>query len=311
MPSFSFSKVIPSGNPTIILHEPALSPAELAALSSRLMQPLHIGGEQVGALYYTDADERANLPRLRMMGGEFCVNATRAAALLLARQGRLADVHCSDAPVWGGSLLVSGMEQPVLILVSRDGSALTRAATLTDSNLAGPCSDPNPERGPQEVLLHCAARVDCSAPETLCRPLRPGITLVHMPGMSHALIDADEQPLPDLEGNGWRRASADWRSECGLSAAPASGVIWFQREGTAFRIWPALEVKATLSEHLESACGSASLALALWQWQHTQAGPIDVLQPSGETLRVFPAAEPGRAWISGPVLLAAEGVAHI
>jgi hypothetical protein len=132
-----------------------------------------------------------------------------------------------------------------------------------------------------------------------------------MPGMIHALIDAGEQPLPDFEGNGWRRASADRRSECGLSDAPASGIIWFRQEGTAFRIWPAVEVKATLSEHLESACGSASLALALWQWQHTEAGPVNVLQPSGETLRVFPAAEPGRAWISGPVLLAAEGVVHV
>jgi hypothetical protein len=150
MPSFSFSKLIPGGNPTIILHEPALSPAALAALSSRLMQPLHIGGEQVGALYCPDTDKPSSLPRLRMMGGEFCVNATRAAALLLARQGCLAKVHSSGVPVWGGSLLVSGMEQPALILVSRDEEALSRAAGAADivTSNAGRASSGRQEGGP-------------------------------------------------------------------------------------------------------------------------------------------------------------------
>ena len=306
MPNFSFSKLIPGGNPTIILHEPALDAAALAALSARLMDPLHLGGEQVGALYCKAADEGAGLPRLQMMGGEFCVNASRAAAFLLARQGCLirlagslpdclasADACGAPAPgsVWSGQILVSGLDRPVSVLVAGDGNAQAQVA----------------------------ARVDCSAPnttiDTLCQALRPGVTLVHMPGMVHALIDAARHPLPDFESNVWREASARLRRECGLGDAPASGIIWFRQEEHGFRIWPAVEVKATLSEHLESACGSASLAVALWRWQHTDAGPVTVLQPSGEALRVFPDLEPdagpGRVWITGPVLLAAEGIVHI
>lgn len=314
MPGFSFSKLIPGGNPTIILHNPGLPPAGLAELSSQLMQPMHIGAEQVGALVYTDALQKTILPRLRMMGGEFCINATRAAALLLARQGRLAGLSpcCAGMPVWGGSIVVTGMEQPVTILVSPDREALLHAARFASIALSGgrPGVDGEPCDGPQEALLHCAACVDCSMPGTSCLSLGAGVSLVRMPGISHLLIDTAVHALPDLEGGGWKDSSSRRRSQYGLANAPASGVIWFRREKTAFRIWPAVEVTATRSEHLETACGSASLALALRAWQQQGAGPVDVLQPSGETLQVFPAANPGQAWISGPVALVAEGTAY-
>lgn len=300
---FSFSKLIPGGNPTIILHDPALTDDELAAVSALLMEPMHIGAEQVGALF------SASPPRLRMMGGEFCVNATRAAAMLLALNGRLAPAPVREdaAPVWGGGLMVSGMGRPVHIMVSPDKAALLAAART--------CSGPPPESpapGPGDVsLLFCAARVTSAAPEVQCEAARPGVTLVRMPGMSHLLVNTASHPLPALSGEAWKKQSAVWRASCGLAGEPASGVIWFRREGRAFRIWPAVEVKATHSEHLETACGSASLALALNEWRQSSPDPVDIIQPSGETLRVFPAAIPGQAWVSGPVRLAAAGTTYV
>jgi diaminopimelate epimerase len=91
-------------------------------------------------------------------------------------------------------------------------------------------------------------------------------------------------------------------------------VVWFRGDGRTFRIWPAVEVLATASEYLESACGSASLALALWLWKKrgTPAEAVDVHQPSGGVLRVFPdLGQSGAAWLSGPVVLAAQGTAYL
>ena len=304
---FSFSKLIPGGNPTIILHDPALTDGELAAVSARLMEPLHIGAEQVGALFSATAGS-SSPPRLRMMGGEFCVNATRAAAMLLAVSGGLTQLPaCEEAtPVWGGELMVSGMDRPVFILVSPDDAALLAAARACSGPPAPGAPLAAPASGP---LLFCAAQVDCAAPGVRCEDARPGVTLVRMPGMSHLLVDTASHPLPALSA--WKDGSAHWRESCGLAEEPASGVIWFRREGPAFRIWPAVEVKATHSEHLETACGSASLALALNNWRHSPPEPTGIIQPSGEILRVFPASIPGRAWIAGPVRLAAQGTAYV
>ena len=308
MRAFSFSKLIPGGNPTIILRDPELADDELAAVSALLMEPLHIGAEQVGALFSTPAGS-ASPPRLRMMGGEFCVNATRAAAMLLAVDGRLMPMSGSEdaAPVWGGEIMVSGMDAAVHVMASPDTAALAAAART--------CSGPppvSPAQGPGGVpLLFCAARVTCSADAVHCEAVRPGVTLVRMPGMSHLLLDTASHPLPALSGGAWKDQSALWRASCGLAGEPASGVIWFRREERAFRIWPAVEVRATHSEHLETACGSASLALALSEWRQSSPEPVGIIQPSGETLQVFPASLHGQAWISGPVRLAAQGTAYV
>ncbi len=126
-------------------------------------------------------------------------------------------------------------------------------------------------------------------------------------------------------------ASAAWRSAGGLEGAAASGVVWYERQGNAvYKIWPAVEVLATGTEHLESACGSASLAVALMHHAsvpdggtdgtgrtgagHSTSGvrSIDVIQPSGESLRVFsPPATLESAWIAGPVHLVAQGTAYV
>ena len=270
MPSLSFSKLIPGGNATIILTDPDIALENLPGISSLLMSPMHIQAEQVGALYNPGLAPAlpgagADLPHLQMMGGEFCVNATRSAALLLA----LRDGICHG--VWKGLLTVSGMDRPVQVLVSSDLDALEAALPHADSANESPEDErrpriypPLPGTGASTAhSLYCAALVDCAAPGTGCRTMQPGVTLVSMPGIRHLLVDVSGHPLPDLHTPSWKYSSAAWRSAFGLAGSPTSGVVWYERQGAAYRIWPAVEVLATGSEHLESACGSASLAIAL------------------------------------------------
>ena len=364
MSSIAFSKLLPGGNTTIILTDSSLAPGELSAVSATLMHPLHLHAEQVGALH-----QNGPMPHLQMMGGEFCVNATRSASLLLARAGKL---HPADECLYG-QITVSGMAAPVDVLVSKDEQTLAdllqrlvsgKACLPYSSGADLPSStdvptENAPGRTPAvhaqspalagETRLHCAARMDCGAGSTRLMDIAPGVRLVHLPGISHLLIDAHMHPMPA----GWRQASAAWRAQSGLGNAPASGVVWYERQDGVYRIWPAVEVKATASEHLETACGSASMAMALMHqsmhramhramhaasdeaeanaefsaplprssYTHSGPEPLGIIQPSGEilsvTLQYAPgcptarSAVPAHAWVFGRVSLLAEGITHV
>ena len=138
MPSLFFSKVIPGGNATIILHEPGSWEGKLGPVAARLMHPMHIQAEKVGAWRL----RHEKLPFLEMMGGEFCVNATRSAAFLLAGMGRwqpfqlpvtssAAAVHeqafskqADRETIWTGSVRVAGMPEPLSIRLCHDKRGL-------------------------------------------------------------------------------------------------------------------------------------------------------------------------------------------
>ena len=326
MSSFFFSKLIPGGNATILLTNPDMGPERLPDVSARLMDPMHIQAEQVGALYgaglapIVRPGVKSNLPHLQMMGGEFCVNATRCAALLLARQGAFfrLDLPESRLEVWAGELTVSGMDGPVPVLAASGPDAFEAALATFSNASTRAASGKNVSVPATAPLLYCAARINCAAPGVSRVEKGPGVTLVAMPGIQHLLVDISLNPLPDMSSPAWKQASAAWRAGCGLAGSPASGVIWYERLDTGYRIWPAVEVAATGSEHLETACGSASLAMALMRrlanggagGRETSAA-VDIVQPSGETLRVFMEPGSGRAWIAGPVRLAAQGTAYL
>ncbi len=326
MSSFTFSKLIPGGNATILLTDPDMGPERLPAVSARLMDSMHIQAEQVGALYGAGLAPAAlpgvkpDLPHLQMMGGEFCVNATRGAALLLARQGALArlDLPGLQFEAWAGEFTVSGMDGPVPVLAASAPEALEEALLAVSAGSARAASEKNASVPATATGLHCAARIDCAAPGVSCVEKGPGVTLVNMPGIVHLLVDISLNALPDMLSPAWKTASAAWRIRCGLAGSPASGVIWYERLDKGYRIWPAVEVAATNSEHLETACGSASLAMALMHrlanggagGQETPAA-VDIVQPSDETLRVFMEPHSDHAWIAGPVFLVAQGTAYL
>lgn len=338
MSSIAFSKILHGGNSTIILTGTDLSPDELPDIAAALMHPLHLQAEQVGALFL-----RGALPHLQMMGGEFCVNATRSAALLLARNGRLSPFLPGCLY---GEITVSGMASPIHILAASGAEELAEGiASPLPGDAYGAAMDK--AHSPKEryaftnaVRLHCAARILCGAGCTKILDLSPGTHMVHLPGISHLLLEADAHPMPRQ----WRKTTADWRRQTGLDTAPASGVVWYRREDDGYHIWPAVEVRATGSEHMETACGSASLALSLLHYAgltpplesdelplgdprpQTENGlTTRITQLSGETLEVILQFETGsgdaqplyrpslptHAWVSGRVILVAEGATYV
>ncbi len=274
--SLPFYKLSPGGNPTILVPDAAL-PAGVsrAALARALMDANHLGAEQVGFIR-PDADP----PHMEMMGGEFCVNACRAAALVFSLLGGLPVTEkdaAGKAVAWSGVITASGLDRP----------ARTNVRALPGGGFAAAVAVPLPQR---------------AAPENLA----PGMVLVRLPGIVHLLLDTALYPLPD----DWRQAAIDMRLEHGLSEEEAVGVIWHERlERTdSRRIYPAVWVRNTDSLVMESACGSGSLALVLHLCRQ-DGKTAAVRQTSGHDLVVH--LEKGHAWIDGPVALTAEGTAYV
>lgn len=264
-----FFKLSPGGNPTILVDDArtaSLPAPERAAIANALLHADHLHADQVGFLSAV-----GGVPHMEMMGGEFCVNAVRSAAVVFAQKGLLPEENPGE---WRGKVSTSGATEPVLVAVRKI------SPVAYESALALPLPS-------LEAVL----------------PLGEGETLVRLPGIVHLILDGEHHPLPDDP----LTAAREKRMEHGLDGENAAGVVWHMREsGNAQRIVPVVHVAATGSAVLESACGSGSLALALAV--APQRG-LEVLQPSGHILAVR--FTPEAAWISGVVTLTARGETYL
>lgn len=267
-----FVKLSPNGNTTILLRGP-FSQEEHTRLTSRVIEADHLGAEQSGVI------SMADVPCLNMMAGEFCLNATRAFAALLALEGKLEGM----GPHKYGSVRVSGVDGLVKVRVEVQDEA------------------------------HCHASIRLRLPK---RPetqeVEPGALLVHIPGISHLILDTEQHPLP--QPHLLQDEAARWRERLQCTAS-AVGVVWTQRQtappcntGRCLHIVPAVWVSSSNTTCVETACGSGSLAAAIADKQTGTTGLWQVSQ-SGGTLDVNLAEddEGFAAWVGGDVWLTAAG----
>ena len=293
MPALPFSKWSPGGNTTLLFPAAGLDARAQARLAAVALTPACLGGEQAG---FVDLPAR----RLRMAGGEFCVNASRAAVALLAlteAPAQRVDVPSQSTPV----------PQTASVLVDR----------LDEFHVSG---------WPAPLHLHIRGasplwQVEARLPLPPC-PLEdaaPGVCLTRLPGISHLLLDETLHPLPQ----DCHTEAAALRRRYGLDAEAAAGVVWWRRTPTALRMTPLVHVRDAGTTFLESACGSGALALALHLSRRGKERIFDLAQPGGSVLRVRlcteqDAAAPGTnpwtgpwAGVDGPVALTAQGVAWL
>lgn len=147
-----FTKYSPCGNTTILVREASLSPADRARVAAEIIAPGHLEAEQAGYV-----DTAAPVPRLDMMGGEFCVNATRAFAALLAEEGKLSP----ESGGLGGIVSVSGMPGTP----ARPRPASGRPLFRVRRSLGSAASASVGERGSGHMSCpgagHCASGAGC------------------------------------------------------------------------------------------------------------------------------------------------------
>ena len=265
-----FYKLSPGGNTTILVPARAVPAAKRAETARRLMDPLHLGAEQVGFI-----DLAGEMPSLEMMGGELCGNACRALAALRVM---LAADEFTDWPVTG-NLHSSGTDALVAWRVrpaSGEAAALDAAVRIT--------------------LAHAAVT-----------ELEPGLRRVDMPGIVHVLLDETLHPAPRdaaAEAAAWRRKLnlQDLPAVGCIRHAPL--------DAPAQYITPLVWVRDTDSSCPETACGSGTLALGLALHLHSGQSCVHIRQPSGAHIAVDLEQDSSgilHGWIGGPVRLIAQG----
>jgi hypothetical protein len=300
MRTLPFFKYSPSGNMTILAPDMSLSPGERAACAGMLMRPDHLGAEQVGYV-----DLHSDPPRLEMMGGEFCVNACRALAALLHAEQRLSlpvppeGFACPDPspdPDWRyGLVRCSGAP----------GNLAVRARMMLGASA-----------GPGETR-EAGVCLRLPAPPSV-EPLAEGIHLVRLPGISHLILNTVSHPVPE----DWRGASAALRRGFNLEGEDAAGCLWLKTGGTDndhVLLMPVVWVRATDTAQRESACGSGSLACAVYLLRNRarsgvqDGGRVSIRQPGGETLDIAVCGQDKdiQVWISGRVTCVARGEAFV
>lgn len=270
-----FWKLTPGGNPTLLFRSEDVPAERRAAFAQAVMSPLHLGAEQVGYIRFEDP------PRLDMMGGEFCLNATRAFALLLAQAGLLP----REEEWYSGAVEVSGVCEPVAV----------RVKLPVDKGETFPFA---------EACLHFNA---LPVPE----PCGKDRFLVRLPGIVH-LVQRGRPPADTMLD----ATCAKERAACHVEQEEAVGSIWItsspQRETQGacnLSIMPVVWVRGTATLCHETACGSGTLAAALLE--HTRCGAtlFSLRQPSGFSLsvRMERSGTGWKVWVGGPVLLTARG----
>ncbi len=276
-----FYKVNPSGNMTVLLEDKQFTRIQKCELAQQALSIGHLHAEQVGFI-----DIQNGL--LDMAGGEFCINATRALGLVMALNTDFDTRHSC----WQTQLLVSGSPAPIALDITH--------------------------------LAYTSTAYDVVAHLPFDKPLRmdnvaKGMVLVHMDGIKHLLIHSKICPFNKEH---WQKSLASIRQDFGLEDEPALGCIWWDFDETKhmhthnaaenmtqLQMHPVVRIASPLTECYENACGSGSVALALWMQERFGRSSFFIHQPGGYLTVNITQNEKLTVSVGGPVALVARGEA--
>ena len=284
MPALTFSKWSPGGNTTLLFPNSGQRPAEQARLASLALDPATLGGEQAGFVHLTQG-------RLRMAGGEFCVNASRAVGALLAYTAQSAT---PEQGVLEG--LALGLAQPT-------GYAAEYPERTDEIHVSGWNSPVRLRTRGSAPLWQVEALL--RLPICSITTVEQGAHLVRLPGICHLLLGGPAHTLPE----DCYAAAAQMRQRHHLENEPAAGVIWWRECQGQLEMLPLVHVRDAGTTFLENACGSGALALALRLARSGTRRAFSIMQPGGSALEVRLFTENGAemAGVDGPVALVARG----
>jgi diaminopimelate epimerase len=274
-----FIKCNPTENMTILVMDPV--PAELRTdIASRLLAQKHLHAEQVGFVEKPHDTLNGSVVRLQMMGGEFCANATRSLAAVLAFK----DYPGSEVQQGGliYRLEVSGVEHPLDCRVFKLPGKET--AYVSEVRL------PLPVKQETIILMHGTKSVSGK--------------LVVFPGISHLIVNKNEIDNPEEFFQLVKKQLSDRQDD-------AIGVMFYDNSRSYME--PLVWVRATDTLYWERGCGSGTAAVgAMLAAQKQDNVQKQIFQPGGvlEITAEWQGAVTALS-LSGEVELVAEGIAYL
>jgi histidine racemase len=273
-----FVKCNPTENMTILVIDPV--PADLrSVLAVRLMAENHLHAEQVGFFEQKTQGGKETSLQLHMMGGEFCANATRSLAAVLAMKGHPGEKGKSDGIIY--RIFVSGVDDPVTCEVFPGEEAGVYRSEI---------NHPMPNSIEPIVLLYKETKILG--------------TLVSFPGISHlvinqSIIDEKEEFFHVL-----RTHQSDRQDD-------ALGMMFFD-EVKSF-LEPLVWVRGTDTLLWERGCGSGTAAVGVaLASQHKKSLRREISQPGGKLIiDVVWQTGVKSIMLSGEIQIVAEGTAYL
>lgn len=265
--------VYPGGNDTYIAFGPSLSRSDYA-IYNRVMMARHPHLEQGGFLELSSTGHAAI--RLHMAGGEFCGNATRAAAALFIEdfegQQRFESLaHYS---------LISGSDGIYSFPIEVSGTSRTLTVFCRRASSNGwEVETEIPLPAPEEI------RIEVSLPE-----MNATTPLIQLDGISHLIVDTKYSPF---DNTNYEVAARSFLDAAGLNSLPAAGVIWTTKGDDVYQMDPVVFVREINTCFYETSCGSGATALALDEVlkKGETSGIVTVVPPSGVPLVVTVATD--------------------
>lgn len=226
---------------TTILAEGDVPVARQPEVAQQLMK-LQPAAEQVGFVSLSPEEKDIDIS-LRMAGGEFCGNATMAAAVLFCEKARLPHGEVCDVRV-----RVCGVEKPVHVDVE-----------ITDG-------------GKYNGVVHMPAPLSIEHKEFVSEGRTYLMPIVHFNGISH--IIAGEMHARDEAEN----AIKAWCNELGLDGL---GIMLYDSE--TMRLDPLVYIPAADTLFWESSCASGTTALGAYLVQQMKKPiSLKLREPGGE-----------------------------
>lgn len=271
--NLKFYTISPGGNTTVLVTSPLISKSYERAKFAKIILEKYPDAEQVGFINLNSV-----YPRLDMMGGEFCGNASRSLAALLAIKG---DKRLVGKGEWQeGEISVSGVDRNLQFKVLR-----------------------REDRVDSWVEMPIQPDDDC------VKQVKNGLAVVCLDGITHILLDQNIFPFPD----NYKEAAEKIRLDMNLDNKEAVGCIWYRCEKDRWQIRPVVWVRGTNSTYYETACGSGTIALGLYlAKEEKRTVKCEIGQPSGKIISVSVQYNPvlhrfAEAWIGGEVNIISYG----
>ncbi len=272
---YEFIKVNPTENMTIFIKN-FVRREEQVTIAKKLMAYGSLHAEQVGFI----EKNPDGLVHLQMMGGEFCVNATRSLAAVLVREKHRSIIQ--DGDIYKVPIEVSGTE----------AIHMSEVAATDDSET-------------YEVSLEMPLHIGYEGISIEYDEGKIEGTLVSFDGISH-LIVSSEKISSKID---FYHAVME---QLPLDQVEAIGIMFFDEEKSF--IEPLVYVRETDTLIWEKGCGSGTAALGIYLTHkvgRSVSRPIN--QPGGimtvSTLWLNDCVE--KVFIGGKVAIAAEGTVYI
>lgn len=259
--------VYPGGNDTYIAFAPSITRADYPTFNRWIMstyRELEQGG-------FLETGQGTGAVKLHMAGGEFCGNATRAAAALFIDD-------------FEGERRFATVADYSLVKSSNEGYLFPIEVSGTDRALSVTC----------ERVSSKAWMVETEMPLPPLREIReildiegisPGVPVIHLDGISHLVLDSQEVPF---DKDNYEERARSLLQAAGLTTRPAAGVIWRAKRDDCIEMNPVVFVSSINTCFYETSCGSGATALVLDELLRNgvETSVVKVVPPSEVPLTV-------------------------